>query len=150
MNVDGVLEKDAAGSAQIYQRAPAGDDLVQLGLEIVIVLKNGNDFVENLIDRAAQSSDVRRSALQVVVSYISEGICGEGSAHPLRDQVKDILPQCRLTAVDLTAAQTGGVAAGFQRKIPEHFPQWVGDHLDAQQHGGIIGVQICAHCLPPA
>ena len=45
VDVNGVLEKSAAGPAQIHQRAAAGDNIVQLGFEIVIVLKNGNDFV---------------------------------------------------------------------------------------------------------
>ena len=134
VDVHGVPEEIAAHPAQIRQGAPVGDDFVQPGLEIPIPLKNGLDLVEHFIDGPAEIADVRRFARNVLKSHIPVGIHGKVLPHSLRNQVEGILLQLCLAAVHLQTPQTGGVCRRFQGKIPKKLVQWIGYHLDAQEH----------------
>ena len=149
MDVNGILKKGTACPAQIYKRTAAGNNLIQLRLKIVITLKDGHDLVQNLVDRTAESTDMGSRAANILTGRVAKGVRREALTHSLRNQVQCVRTQSSLAAVDLTAAQAGGISGCFQRKIPEHFIQRIGHHLDAQQHGAVIGVEICVHSLPP-
>ena len=93
MNVNWVLKKSASGPAQINQSSAAGDDLVELGLKIMIALEGGHHLVHHLKKRPLQLADVGRFPGKIIDGNVAELVCGEKPAHSLGDQIERIVLQ---------------------------------------------------------